>query len=431
MVRGVWVIYRLAVIVVSLLIAMFCPSVAEAGESTSLRTEITNPAFRTLQTKVNGNDQLPPVIVLGGDDVLTVSFDELSSELRYMRYELIHCDAGWDKDALLPSDYVEGFNEGIVETYDMSQATLIQYVHYEIDIPNPRMKIKLSGNYILRVYDEAEPAVTLLQVRFSVVEPGVRISADVTSRTDIDYNRKHQQLTLEIDAGGMYASSMMNDIVVTVTQNGRTDNQVSPSHPTRISGQKAIWEHDAKLIFPAGNEYRRMETVTVNYPGMHVADIDFIDPYYHFQLETDFPRRDSPYVYDSTQKGRYRVRSADSDDSDTEAEYVMVHFTLDAPEMPECDIFIDGDLTLRQFSPESLMMYNRITGQYEASMLLKQGSYNYRYLTVKRGSARGETGPVEGNFFQTENEYIIMVYYREPGARYDRLIGVSAVTAGN
>ncbi len=395
-----------------------------------LYTCVFNPDFKTLHTKVNDNDQLPPVIVMNSDDVLSVGFDELSPDRRFMRYELIHCDAGWRKDALLPSDYIDGFNEATIDDYDMSQATLIQYVHYNIDIPNPGMKIKLSGNYILRVYDEADPSETLLQVRFSVVEPGVLPTARVTTRTDIDYNREHQQLTLEINANGLDMSSMMNDLVVTVIQNGRLDNQVFVSNPTRISGKVAYWEHDPRLIFPAGNEYRRMETVTVNYPGMHVEGIDFIDPYYHFRLQTDVPRRGTSYLYDSTQKGRFRIRNADADNSDIGADYVMVHFTLDAPELPDYDLFIDGDLTLRQFSPESRAVYNRATGQYEASLLLKQGSYNYQYLAVKRGAGRGDTSAIEGNFYQTENEYIIMVFYREPGARYDRLVGVSAVTAG-
>lgn len=392
---------------------------------------IYSPTFKTLQTKVNGNDQLPPVITMGCDDVLTIGFDELASDRRYMRYELLHCNALWAVDGLLPSEYVDGFNEGYVEDYRFSEATLVQYVHYEIVIPDPALKIKLSGNYLLRVYDENDPDETLLQVRFSVVEPIMSATAAVTSRTDIDYNNSHQQLTVGVDAKGTAVNNMMNDLIVVVEQNGRQDNRVALTNPTRIAGSIAWWEHVPLLIFDGGNEYRRMETISTNYPGMRVAEISFADPFYHFTLQTDQPRAGLDYVYDSTQKGRFRIREYNSDDSDVEAEYALTHFSLEMPERNDVDIFIDGDLTLRRFSPESLMVFNRATGLYEATLLLKQGAYNYQYLAVPRGaSTRGATSVVEGDCYQTTNEYIVKVYFREPGARYDRLVAVTSVTAG-
>lgn len=398
--------------------------------SAQTETVVFNPAFKSLQTKVNGNDQMPPVIVLGSDDVLEIEFDELSSERRYIRYELYHCDALWQRDTLLPSDYLDGFNEGLVDEYEMSSATLIQYIHYRIEVPNPDMHIRLSGNYLLRAYDENDPDETLFQARFSVVEPQLSASASVTTRTDIDYNREHQQLSLTVDMKDLPAGSAMNDLIVTVTQNGREDNRAVAKHPTLISGRTAVWEHCRQLIFPAGNEYHRMETVSTNYPGMHVEEIGFDDPYYIFRLVTDSPRREEPYLFDETQKGRFRIDKFDCTRPDTEAEYVMVLFTLDMPEMEGADIFIDGDMFQRRFSPESLMVYNRATGRYEASALLKQGSYNYGYLAVSHGSMRGDAGLIDGNKYQTANEYLVKVYYREPGGRYDRLVAVTTALAG-
>lgn len=393
-------------------------------------TQIFAPGFKSLQTKINGNDQLPPVIMMDSDDRLEINFDELADDRRYLRYELIHCNTNWTPDKLLPSEYVEGFNEGLIDEYSYSQATLLQYVHYRLVIPDPDLKIKLSGNYLLRVYDEADRDETLLQVRFSVAEPLMKASVSVTSRTDRDYNGRLQQLTVSVDAKGTDVNNMMNDLIVTVSQNGREDNQVSVRTPTRIAGTTAIWEHVPDLIFQAGNEYRRMEIISTTYPGMHVADIMFTDPLYQMILKTDIPRANLPYSFDSTQKGRFRIRQFNSDNSDTEAEYVMTHFSLDAPQLTDADIFLDGDFTLRQFSPESMMVYNRATGRYEAAVLLKQGAYNYQYLTVPHGSMKGSTLPIEGDFYQTANEYLIKVYFRQPGARYDRLVAVTQVTAG-
>ncbi|MCH5327114.1 MAG: DUF5103 domain-containing protein, partial [Duncaniella sp.] len=67
---------------------------------------------------------------------------------------------------------------------------------------------------------------------------------------------------------------------------------------------------------------------------------------------------------------------------------------------------------------------------YELSLLLKQGAYNYQYLYVAPGSERGESGPVEGNYFQTVNEYTVKVYHRPRGGRYDRLVGIGSITTG-
>ncbi|MDE5752410.1 MAG: DUF5103 domain-containing protein, partial [Duncaniella sp.] len=190
-----------------------------------------------------------------------------------------------------------------------------------------------------------------------------------------------------------------------------------------------IYEHLRPLIFPAGNEYRRFETVSTNYPGMGVERIERDAPVYNMMLYADEPRASKDYLFDRTQHGRYLVRSSDVSDSSTEADYVMTNFTLAMPPLAGYDIFIDGDLTDRRFSPSSRMVYNEASGAYEQSLLLKQGSYNYQYLAVPSGSLKGETGPVEGNKYQTVNEYTVKVYHRPKGTRFDRLVGYGVVSS--
>lgn len=147
---------------------------------------------------------------------------------------------------------------------------------------------------------------------------------------------------------------------------------------------------------------------------------------YHMLLYADQPRAEKEYLFDKTQHGRFRVREFDSDQSDTEADYVAVHLMLEMPELTGGDIFVDGDLTNRLFTPESRMVYNRASNAYEQTLLLKQGSYNYQYLFVPFGSMTGYTAPIEGDLYQTVNEYNIYVYHRRPGERYDRLVAVGS-----
>ena len=407
--------------------------VAGRAEVTDTSQAIFDPAFRSLKVTLDANEFAPPVITLGDPlSRLTVSFDELGDERRFMRYELVHCDALWQPEGLVASEFLDGFNEGEVEDYEFSRATLVHYVHYSITIPNREIRITETGNYLLRVYDESNPDETLLQARFGVSDFSAGVYAGVTSLTDIDTNRNHQQLGLTVDlqhAAGI--DDPFNDLRIVVSQNGRTDNEVVLTAPQRVLGDRVIYEHLRPLIFKAGNEYRRFETVSTSYPGMGVENISADTPIYNMWLYTDSPRGAIPYSYDSTQHGRFFVRESSSSRSDTEADYVMVHFSLEMPEIAGADVFLDGDFVQRRFDPVSRMVYNRATGRYENSMMLKQGAYNYQYLTVPSGSLQGETAPVEGDFYQTVNEYTVRVYHRPRGGRFDRLIGVGMIVSGN
>lgn len=393
-------------------------------------TGIFDSRFRSLQTYVEGAPLAPPIITLGGSDRLIISFDELAEDNRYLRYTLTHCDASWQPDTLVDSEYIDGFNEATVDDYEYSRATSAHYVHYRITLPDSQMRPLISGNYLLRVYDENNPERPLLQTRLMIIEPHVGISATVSTVTDIDYNDAHQQLSIAVDTEQSGVRDPFNDLRVVIQQNGRYDNERVVTKPQRVAGSSVIYEHLPSMIFEAGNEYRRFETVQTSYPGMGVDHVRYAAPYYHFVLTTDEPRSDSRYIYDETQAGSFVIREYNSDRSDTEADYGIVHFSLQSPRLANTDIYIDGDLTLRRFDEGSRMQYNDETGCYEKVLLLKQGAYNYQYLAVGPGDRHGRTDIVEGDRFQTQNRYIIRVYNRRPGERYDRLVGVSAITAG-
>ncbi len=420
---------RISVILAVLIIASVS---VWAVPVTDTQNGVFHPSFGALQVTVNDNPMSTPVIALDSPDRIVISFDERAEDRRYMRYELIHCDAMWKPDGLVASEYIDGFNEGTVEQYEFSQMTLTHYVHYRIVVPDGQMRITVSGNYLLRVYPEDDPDDILLQARFCVSEASAKVGVGVTSITDAGVNDKWQQLELVIDTEQVDGiEDLFSDLTVVVEQNGRDDNKAVVRHPLRVSGKRAIYEHLRQLIFPAGNEYRRFETVSTQYPGMGVERIVYNDPFYNFMLYTDVMRADGPYVYDETQHGRFFVSEYNSSESDTEADYVGVHFALDIPEIGDADVYLDGDLVNRRFGPESRMVFNRATGRYEKSLLLKQGAYNYQYVTLPRGSSVGGASRIEGDFHNTRNEYTVKVYHRPRGSRYDRLIGVAGIVFGD
>lgn len=416
-----------------------------AAENTS--TGIFDQKFRTITTDVSGNRLAPPVITIGSADQLHIGFDCMSEDREFLRYSIYHCNSRWEPSRLVDAEVFDGFNYADITDYAFSRATSTHYVHYSITLPNADFQFRISGNYLLKVYPENDSEKTLLQVRFMVSEGAVGIRGNATSRTDIDYNGSNQQLEFRVDLNRYPVRDAFNDLAICVTQNGRSDNPAIVTHPSRMEGNTLVYEHLPQLIFPAGNEYRRMETVQMQYPGMRIDHIDYFAPYYHHFVEMDKPRHSSLYTYDSTQHGRYFIREYNADDSDTEADYSVVHFVLDMLPVPGADVYIEGDFTNRRFDESSKMAYDSEAGVYHKEMLLKQGAYNYQYLTLPAGvqrdtkrrdatplnngvNAKASSAMTEGNFYQTVNEYLVTVYYRAPGERYDRLLGCTLIYSG-
>ncbi len=391
-----------------------------------------DPSIHTLQVRPCDMQGTPyegsAIMELGGSGGIVVSFDQLADDRQYMRYELIHCDSQWRPESIVDSQYLDGFNQAEVADYEFSQATLMHYVNYRITLPSEQMSPTISGNYLVRVYPEDDPEETLLQARFSVTEATANVSAEMTSLTDFDANGSHQQLTIRVDTQHLPITNPITDLRVVVEQDSRTDNAVTVTTPLRMEGKTAVFEHLKPLTFKAGNEYRRFEIISERYPGMGVEHIVYAYPLYHYELGVDYPRSDTGYAYDLSRYGRYVIRQQDARDSDTQADYGIVHFTLQMPELRGYDVHIEGDITGRTFGPESHMVYDRDAQCYRKDLLLKQGAYSYQYVAVPRdGTLPALTAPVEGDFYQTGHTYIIKVYYRKAGEMYDRLAGVCII----
>ena len=385
-------------------------------------TGIFDRRFRTLKTEVEDNFMSPPVIRLGTNDRILVKFDEIGEDNSYLEYRLIHCDADWQPSRLIESEYLEGFNSVRIEDYAYSTATFVHYVNYLIAFPNEELQIKHSGNYLLQVYDPERPEETLLQTRFQVTENIVRIEGNVTSRTDMGHNTYWQQLAFEIDCQGIGEFNPYQDIIVYVTQNDREATKRRIMTPLRVSGSKIIYEHLNDLVFGASNEYRRFESVSNSFPGMRVDSLRYMGSNYHVWLKVDEPRQSASYSYDQTQHGRFLVREYNSTDSDIGADYITVHFLLECPELPSYDIYLDGEFTHDRMDKENQLTYDHRVGGYVAEVPLKQGAYNYQYVTRSRQTGEISTSTIEGDKYETLNEYGIAVYFRPPGARADRLI---------
>ena len=388
------------------------------------RNEIKSERIATLQV-VAGDDWLsPPVITLGSEDAITISFDDMTHEYHRYAYRIEHCEADWTTSAeLFTSDYCEGFNDGnTIEDVKNSINTNILYTHYRLKIPNERCNIKMSGNYRVTIYDDntSEEVATAC---FMVVDQRVGLQLEATTNTDIDTNGSHQQIEMKINYAGLKVNNPRLEIKTVVMQNGRWDNAVINAEPQYIMADGLQWTHNKQLIFNGGNEYRKFETLDVSHATMGLESVKWDGKDYHAYVWTDEPR--NSYVYDEDADGAFYVRNSDNIENDYISEYVYVHIALKTPPTDN-DIYINGVWTNDQFLPKYRMIYNPQNGLYENVLLLKQGYYSYNYL-VKNEDGCFSPLQSEGNFCYTENKYQCLVYYKAAGDRTDTLVGYQQI----
>ncbi len=417
---------RISLIILSVLVSVLVVSAEDT------QVHIFDNNVKSLKVAPVSNMYFPPIYVLGSDDVLNVNFDYLDLDAQYLRYSVIHCDANWQPSQLVESEYVDGFNQADISDFKPSEATFVHYFNYDFTIPNNDFIITKSGNYVLKVYRQDDPDDVLFQTRFSVCENTMGVYAEVVTNTDVDYNAHNQQVNFVVttrDGGNI--SDPYNELAAIVSQNSRPDNEVMVTKPMMVSGNKVTYEHNRDLIFPAGNEYRRIEMVNVNSMNMGIEKIQYFAPYYHATLYTSLPRVDGQYLYDKTQYGRFTIRTSGAYDSMVESDYIVTHFSLYTGEhLQGGNLFVQGEFTLGLPPEQCVMRYEENSGTYNCDMLLKQGAYNYQFLWVPNGRGVGETAMIEGDKYQTSNEYLVKIYDRPFGERYDHFVGFGIIYSG-
>lgn len=401
------------------------------AQQADTRIKIVDPNVKTIKVAPRSNAYMPPVIVMGSGDQVNVDFDYMDYDEHYLRYSVTHCNADWQPSQLVESEYVDGFNYADITECGHSQATFVQYCHYSFALPNEDFSITKSGNYLLTVYEQDDPDKILFQSRFSMCERVVDVMATVSSNTDIDFNANHQQVAIELGYKMGAITDPYGELKVVVGQNTRTDNERTITRPMMVEMGKVTYDHMPDLIFPAGNEYRRIETVNTKGYNLGNVRMSYYEPYYHATPPTDVPRAGTQYLYDQTQHGRFTVRNSETDNSATEADYCITHFTLNTGgPLTGGRIYLEGEFTQGLPGGVAEMMYDAASGCYVNDMLLKQGAYNYQYLWVPNGSSQGLTSRIEGDDYETINQYVIKVYNRPSGERYDRLVGYGVAYSG-
>jgi hypothetical protein len=412
----------------SLYIIICTGCLAAAAQAQTRRTNAVADNVKSLKVHLAGNFMAPPVLETNTGQQAEISFDILGHEYNSLSYSVEHCDADWNPSPLSPLEFLDGIPT-LINDYAPSRATTTLYTHYVLRFPNSEVRPRISGNYAIHIFHSSNPANVILTACLSVTEAWAGISAEITGNTLADFNLRHQQVNLEVTTNRFPINNPAAELQIRVMQNNRYDNMAVNPSPTVIASGRVAYHPSRSLIFEAGNEFRRFEFLSPSYNGMGVDNTRFHNPHYHVTLLPLSPRPLS-YQYDQDQNGRYLNRCSRCADPSTEADYCFVHFSLQSPQITGGNLYIMGDLTYNIPDPRSQMEYNPETRSYEKHLFLKQGHYNYSLLFIPDGRSTALSDPIERNFYQTQNEYAVYVYYRPFGSRYDRLAGFSTASSG-
>jgi Domain of unknown function (DUF5103) len=300
-----------------------------------------------------------------------------------------------------------------------------------LELPNDRIRFKLSGNYILLVYEDNDKEKLILSRRFYISEPVVRIEGTARRATNDAFKGENQEVDFTVFHDRLQINDPRSEIKTVIMQNNRWDNAIRNLKPLFIQPGRLIYDYSQENVFKAGNEFRYFDTRNYRINGEGVAEISFFRPYYHVTLFPSEVRSDKPYFQYREMNGKYVIESQEHvKDYDLECDYQFVHFSLplDAPLMGGT-VNVFGALSNWNANKSNEMTWNFETRRYELTLLLKQGYYNYMYVYVPQGSKTADHTNLEGSFWETENDYQIFVYYRELSGRYDRLIGYTQINS--
>ena len=366
----------------------------------------------------------PLVLELNGNQYFNISFDDLNTKLRDLKYTFIHCTYNWQKQSdLQPSEYLSGFEEGLISDYQYSMNSLQSYISYQFTFPNDEMQPIISGNYLLCVYEDMQHP--LFTYRLMVVENICTITPEFQASTNIDEHFTHQEIRFQVQPKQISLNNATRNVKVVVLQNMRSDNAMLFEHPYRLQGETLYYDRPGYNTMEGGSEFHRFDLSSLTKTLENIRDIRRTDDKYHVFIYPDLDRSFQPYYSEKDIDGCFLPLQTKGTRS-YQMDYAEVHFEFHYDKPLDGDVYVFGELTHWRFPEEAKMTYDAVRHIYTANMYLKTGYYNYTYLYVPTQGLPANY-LVEGSHWETENSYVFLVYYHPDGNDYDQLIGYKQV----
>ena len=397
---------------------------------------VTPLLFAQVQEEVNPPENIRTVIFEGptGDQFPVVQFNEpiylefddtTASEQDYY-YKIIHCDYDWTSSQLLKSQYLKGVDNQRIIDYQNSYTTLQPYSNYRLTIPNDNVRLKVSGNYVLEIYNSTYELQ--FSRRFVVFKNVLNVGGVVKRSRDFEFLNEKQVVQFSINSGNFRLVNPKKEVKVAIIQNYDWATALYNIKPQFTLGNELVYKYDKETSFYGGNEFLNFDTKDLRAPSSVISHIELEDIYQHYLFSDQF-RSVKEYTYYPDINGDFVVRALQGDDDSREAEYTNLHFSLPySEELNLDDVYVFGKFNNYAFTDENKMTYNEENGMMETAIKLKQGFYNYKYV-IKKEDGEIDYNTISGSFHFTENTYLILVYYRNFGDVYDSIIGVGSANS--
>ncbi len=393
---------------------------------------IYKPNIKTVICEPTAAKLMLPMFDLYGDATLTLKFDDLDADFKNYNYTIQHCTPDWQPSDIVESDFVTGFNNERISNYKTSFNTLVKYTHYELTFPNENLKPMISGNYILTVFQDDDKENRVLTQLFMVFENVVTIAQNIHRATNPELRSTSQEIDFVINLNKLFLPNPFTDLKTVILQNGRWDNAIKNLRPQFIRTDELEYNYDKENVFEGGNQFRRFDTRSIRYQTEFIKDIAYNDSLkmYDVVLLPSQRRSAERYVSEEDINGKYLIKYQEGNNDDLEADYVNVTFSLkNLYGSDSSNVYVFGALTNWELSPANRMKYVSELGLYYYTTLLKQGYYNYALVTDDINNSTASFTEIEGNHWETENEYTILVYHQPTNKRYSSLIGVQKISS--
>lgn len=379
-----------------------------------------------------------PVMTLNSGDQLQLIFDDLDADVKNYYYTYQLCNADWSPANMQPYDYIQGFQTTRISSYRYSSIALTKYTYYEATIPDRNCVPTRSGNYLLKVFLNNDTTQLVFTKRFLVVDNKSSIAAQILQPFNGQLLRTHQRVQVTLTTQPQVNVYSPQDLKVVILQNNAWQTALFNDRPTVYRGNYFEYSDENTTTFEAGKEWRWIDLRSLRLMSERMMNLgEDSNGRIRVFIKPDGERKQQVYLYYRDIDGMYTIESNDNPNPFWQGDYATVHFTYFPPGNKAYDgenVYVFGELTNFSADENSKMIFNDDKGVYEKTLLLKQGFYNYSYVTMpdkKEPDKNVSFENTEGNYFGTENSYMILVYFRSFGSRADELIGYTVINSVN
>ncbi len=414
---------------VSLLILILICSINNL--QAQLPDRIYKSNIQSVRFHMYGDQQSLPVYNINSGDQLELHFDDMEANTKSYYYSFVLCNYNWEPVNMSAFDYIKGFTQNRITNYRYSSLAFIKYTHYQAILPERNAVPTKSGNYLLKVFLDGDTAKLAFTRRLLVLDQKASVAAKIIQPFSTQQFRTHQKIQFNVSLSGINSFSAAQQVKVVILQNNRWDNAVKDIAPTFVRGNNLEYSAENNLVFPGGKEWRWLDLRSFRLFSDRVDSGHYDKERADLYLKPDIDRSAVKYVYFTDLNGMYAVETYESINPYWQGDYAHIHFNLKAPGgLPYTtkDIYLAGQLTNYELNEKTKMTYNVATGNYEVAAFLKQGYYNYTYIAVDKKNPILKS-ELEGDYWETENNYTILIYYKGFTDRSDQLIGVGKINS--